>query len=184
MKKLLSILLVVSVLLASAACSNSGSRSGSNSKTDKKETNVTITIPADLVGETTQEELNESAKKLGYKVTLNDDGSATYVMTKSQRDKMLASLSENINDSFTKMIGSDTTPNITDIKANEDFTVFTVTTKSTEVSLTESFSVMAFYASGGLYNMFAGNEVDNIRVDFVNAASGKVIRSTNSSDMK
>ena len=49
---------------------------------DKGLFNVTLTIPKDFVGETTQEKLDESVKEKGYKsATLNSDGSVTYVMT-------------------------------------------------------------------------------------------------------
>ena len=64
-----------------------------------------------------------------------------------------------------------------------DFTSFTVTTTSTELSINESFSVMAFYMYGGMYNTFNGAPVDNAHVDFVNAESGEIINSSDSKDM-
>ena len=59
---------------------------------DKGVFDVVLTIPAELVGETTQEELDEKASEYGYKVTLNADGSATYTMTKSQHKEMLENM--------------------------------------------------------------------------------------------
>lgn len=50
---------------------------------------VELTIPADYVGKTTQEELDAAAKENDYKVTLNADGIATYLMTKAQHEKYL-----------------------------------------------------------------------------------------------
>ena len=153
-------------------------------KVEKEPFDVVITIPADYVGETTQEELEEKAKDSDiHSITLNDDGSATYVMSKSQHKKLMQEMSDNINNSLADMINSDDYPNITDIKANSDFTNFTVTTTSTELGLTDSVSVMAFYMYGGLYAIFNGTEVDNIHVDFVNADSGEIISSSDSSDM-
>lgn len=144
---------------------------------------VELTIPADFVGEVTQEELDAAAQEYGYQVTLNDDGSATYIMTKAQHEKMLADLAENINASLSEMIGSETYPNITDIKANSNFTEFTVTTKSTELDMVEAFSVMGFYIYSGMYNVFTGEDVDNVHVDFVNADSGEIISASDSSDI-
>ena len=151
---------------------------------DKGLFNVTITVPKDFIGDTTQEDIDKSVKEKGYKSgTLNDDGSVTYVMNKEQHNELMKGIKESIDNSLAEMIGSENTPNITDVKANDDYTSFTVTTKSTELGLAESFSVMAFYTYGGMYAIFNGETVDNIHVDFVNADSGEVISSANSSDM-
>lgn len=145
---------------------------------------VELTIPADYIGEKTQEELDEIANEHGYKsITLNDDGSATYVMSKKQHKEMMEEMAANINSSLADMVGSENYPNITEITANDDFTEFTVKTTSTELSLNESFSVMSYYMYGGMYNIFNGTPVDNVHVDFVNADSGEVIGSADSSDI-
>ena len=53
---------------------------------DKNIFDVTITVPADYVGDVTQEELDAQAKESDiHSITLNEDGSATYVMSKSDR---------------------------------------------------------------------------------------------------
>ena len=135
---------------------------------------VVLTIPADYIGETTQEELEAEAAEGGYKVVLNDDGSATYTMD---------GIRDSINQSLNEMIGSEDYPNFTAIEANEDFTSFTITTSASELSLTDGISVIGFYMYGGLYNIFNGTPVDNIHVDFVNADSGEIISSSDSSEM-
>ncbi len=144
---------------------------------------VVITIPADYVGETTQEELQAEADELGYTATLNEDGSATYVMTKSQHKRMMDSLADSIRESLNELVGSETYPNITDISVNDDFTEYVITTTNESLDLSESFLVMGLYMYSGLYYVFEGSEVDNIHVDYVNAATGEVITSANSSDM-
>ena len=50
--------------------------------------------------------------------------------------------------------------------------------------MNESFSTMAFYMYGGMYNIFNGTEVDNIHVDFVNADSGEIISSSDSKNLE
>ena len=144
---------------------------------------VVLTIPADYIGETTQEELEAEAAEGGYKVVLNDDGSATYTMTKQQHKEMMDEIRSSINQALNEMIGSEDYPNFTAIEANEDFTSFTVTTSASELGLTDGISVLGFYMYGGLYNIFNGTPVDNIHVDFVNADSGEIISSSNSSEM-
>lgn len=144
---------------------------------------ITLTIPAEFIDEQTQERMKEQEKEFGYKLKLNDDGSATCTMTKSQHKKMMAEMADSIKESMDEMIGSESCPNFTKIEANDNFTEFTITTKSTQLDMVESFSTMAFYIYGGLYNAFSGEEADNISVTFVNANSGQVIETTNSSDM-
>lgn len=151
-------------------------------KVDKGIFDVKLEIPADFVGNSTQEDLDKKAVEYGYKATLNADGSATFEMTKSQHKKMMEDCAASLNESMAKMIGSESCPNVTDVKANEDFTSFTITTKNTEPDLGESMSVMSLYVMSGAYNIFNGTPVDNVHIDFVNADSGEVISSTDSKD--
>lgn len=152
---------------------------------DKNLFDVVITMPADLVGETTQEELDRQAAESGvHSITLNEDGSATYVMSKEQHKKLLEDTRQSIRTSLDEMVGSEDYPNITSIEANDDFTSFTVTTTSTEVSFTEAFSVIGLYMYGGIYGIFSGETPDNIHVDFVNADTGEIMESSDSKDME
>jgi len=151
---------------------------------DKALFDVTITIPKDYIGEVTQEELDDTSEEKGYKsATLNGDGSVTFVMTKDQHKELLKGVAETIDEALADMVGSEDFPNITSVKANDDYTSFTVTTTSTELSFAESFSVIAYYTYGGMYAIYAGNSVDNIHVDFVNADTGNIIESGDSKDL-
>ncbi|MBE5825253.1 MAG: hypothetical protein E7307_01315 [Butyrivibrio sp.] len=145
---------------------------------------VEITVPSSFIGETTQEDIDKSVKENGYvSGTLNSDGSVTYKMTKTQHKELVAKIKETIDTQMSEMVGSEDYPNIVSVEANDDYTNFTITTKSTELGLMESMSTLAFYMYGGMYNAFAGNKVDNIHVDFVNEASGQVIQSADSKNM-
>lgn len=147
--------------------------------------NVELNIPKEFTGEKTQEEFDATAKELGYKsITLNSDGSATFIMTKSQHKEMMVGVKDSINSSLKDMIGSENYPNFTNIIANDDFTSFEITTKSTELNLGDALSVLGFYMYGGMYNTFNGTPVDNISVSFINADSGDVISTSNSSEMQ
>lgn len=206
-KNLLALLLVASMVLSACGTTDPAETTETNSteavstetagdlseldalgdvEVEKNLFNVTITIPADYVGEeATQADLDEVCEAKGYKsITLNEDGSATYVMTKEQHKEMMEETRTLINDSLNEMIGSESYPNITAIEANDDYTEFVVTTKSVELDMAESFSVMGFYLYGGLYAIYNGVEVDNISVKFVNADTGNVISEANSSDLQ
>lgn len=145
--------------------------------------NVALTIPAEYVEGTTQKELNKQAKEGTFKsATLNKDGSVTYVMSKSQHKEMLNTLKDSIADELNKIPNSTDYPNVTKVEANDDYTKFTVTTTSTELSFEEQFLSMQLYIYGGMYNAF-NNLSPVISVDYVNADSGATICSGKSSDI-
>ena len=145
--------------------------------------NVALTIPAEYVEGTTQKELNKQAKEGAFKsATLNKDGSVTYVMSKSQHKAMLNTLKDSIADELNKIPNSTDYPNVTKVEANDDYTKFTVTTASTELSFEEQFLSIQLYIYGGMYNAF-NNLSPVISVDYVNADSGATIYSGKSSDI-
>ena len=72
--------------------------------------------------------------------------------------------------------------NCSGVYINFSITEFTVTTKSSALDMNESFSTMAFYMYGGMYNVFSGENVSNISVTFINADTGQVIETANSAD--
>lgn len=145
--------------------------------------NVALTIPAEYVEGTTQKELNKQAKEGAFKsATLNKDGSVTYVMSKSQHKEMLNTLKDSIADELNKIPNSTDYPNVTKVEANDDYTKFTVTTASTELSFEEQFLSIQLYIYGGMYNAF-NNLSPVISVDYVNADSGAIIYSGKSSDI-
>lgn len=145
--------------------------------------NVALTIPAEYVEGTTQKELNKQAKEGIFKsATLNKDGSVTYVMSKSQHKEMLNTLNDSIADELNKIPNSTDYPNVTKVEANDDYTKFTVTTASTELSFEEQFLSVQLYIYGGMYNAF-NNLSPVISVDYVNVDSGATIYSGKSSDV-
>lgn len=170
MKRKAALLLLLPILLFTS-CSS-------------KHADMKFIIPSDYIGAQTQEDLDKLAKDYGYSVTLNSDGSATYTMTQKQHKEFINDCYNEIQDNLTKMIASETYPNITKIETNENLTEFTITTKSTELDNQESFSVLSFYLYGELYNLFNGNteEANNISVTFLNADTGTLISSFHSND--
>lgn len=145
---------------------------------------VELTIPKDLMGEdTTQESLDAIAAEKGYKsITLNEDGSATYIMTRDQHKTLMEETKATIEDGLADMISSGEYPSFVEIKANENYSAFEVIVSTDSLGLIETFSVLLFYMYGGLYNSFNGTPVDNISVAFINQATGEVIQTANSKD--
>lgn len=181
-KKLLSLLLVCVMMLLPACSPDSDSSSKKGSGSGDNVT-VEITVPADIVEGYTQEELDEEVQEKGYKsATLNSDGSVTYVMTKGKHKEVMSEMKKSLNETFREMVESEEY-SFTDIKANSNYTDFTVTTVSEELGVGESLMVMTFYLAGGMYNTFNGTPVDNVHVTFINADTGAVIQEADSKDM-
>ncbi|WP_026661437.1 hypothetical protein [Butyrivibrio proteoclasticus] len=208
-KNILAISLLLMVLVA-ACGSNTPTNEPNNGGQDSKETTsvsetkneeatdshssievdenlltVEISVPATFVGEDlTQEDVDKAVQENGYvSGKLNSDGSVTYKMTKGKHKELMAKIKDTIDTQMGEMVGSEDYPNIVNIEANDDYTSFTITTKSTELGLMESMSTLAFYMYGGMYNAFSGEQVDNIHVDFVNEETGQVIQSADSKNM-
>lgn len=163
-------------VVSDAAASTSASGDGLN--VEKNIFSVTLTYPASMVDEgTTQDSLNNEISGIdGIKsATLNEDGSVTYIMTKAYHKQIMDDMAQTIDESMAEMVSSEDYPNFTKVEANEDYTVFTVTTKSKALSLDESLSLLQFYTEGAFYNVVSGNDADSIHVDFVNADTGEII---------
>ena len=146
---------------------------------------VTINIPGDYFGETTQEEIDKAVADKGFiSVTLNDDGSATYVMTKSRHKQLMEEISKSMDESLQKILDDkDTYPNFESITHNADYTDFTIEYSAEELSLSDTFSTILFYYMGGMYGVFNGEPAENVHVAFVNSETGELISEANSRDM-
>lgn len=180
------ILMLVSGCTVSKITNNNDKKSDSeNDLVDKSLLNVTVTIPAKWFSESdteiTQDYLDKEVNEKGYiSATLNSDGSVTYVMSKSKHNELLESIKDEINKSIKELIDDDSN-SIIDIQINDDMTEFRVTLNNNSVTLVESFATLAFDVYGGMYNIFAGKVVDNIKTIFQNQ-SGETIEEYNSSD--
>lgn len=141
---------------------------------------VEITVPADIAGEEiTQEQCDQIREENGYKsVTLNSDGSVTYVMTKLQHEKMMDNLRATIDQALDEMVASEDYPNVVAIDVNKDYTKFTITTTSTEMTMMDSISILGFYLYGGMYNSYNGTPVDDVETIWINEETGEEIAHT------
>ena len=147
---------------------------------------VEITVPKDFVEEgTTQETLDASLAEGIQSATLNEDGSVTYVMTKARHREMMKEMAEEIDKQMEEMVTSGQFPQLTEIKAEDDYWKFTVTTTAQSkegLDIYSNFSVISFYLFGGMYNSFNGTQTDEIIVEFTDP-DGNVISTGNSKDL-
>ena len=142
---------------------------------------VSVTLPADFVGEeTTQEYLDANAGEVYASGVRNEDGSVTYKMTKAQHRQMLARITSGMDESLKKLI-DDETYSIADIAYNQNCTVFDVTLDSDSLGFADAFAAMMFYMYGGMYGIFSGDRPDGIIVNFYDP-QGNLVESGNSAD--
>ena len=151
---------------------------------EKELFDVTLTLPASLnTGNKTQADYDELAKEKGYKsITINEDGSLTYVMTKSQHREAMESTKKTIDEAFAKTI-QDTENNIVDIKANDNYTEIKAYVSSEKLSLYDTMNNLAFMMYGNMYNSFNGTPVDNVHIQYIQQSTGNVIKEFNTSEM-
>lgn len=143
-----------------------------NSKSSDE--NITITLPADFVGDSTQEELDAIAQENGFvSVTLNEDGSADYTMSKKIHAEYISELKNNVDNGISEMIDEES--GILSITPNDDYTYFKVVTVNDSMTLTESFLSVPLLMTTGFYNVFSGNSTDDVIIEFYNNESGELI---------
>ena len=194
MKRILALLICFGMLGASACSSKettitkseSGETTSSSSggiEVDEGLLTVTITIPADIIGEISQADLDKQLAEKGYKsATLNSDGSVTYVMTKAKHKELMKEMAAEFDKSFQEML-NDEESSIVSITHNDDFTEFKIGYDGDEVGLADSFTVLVFYMAGAMYGAFNGKTPENVHVVFVNSKSGETIQEGDSKNL-
>lgn len=98
---------------------------------NKKLVNVEVTLPASFLGMDEEEldidQLTKDAKEQGIKdVIVNDDGSITYIMSKSRHKEMMDEMQVGITETMDDLLSDEDFTSYKDIIANEDFTEFEV----------------------------------------------------------
>ena len=133
---------------------------------------VALTFPADLAGEITQEQLDKQIGDTCVDAKLNEDGSVTYKLTKAQYQEMLAGMKESMEEGFQELIDDDENYSITDIKYNDDLSVYDVTIDAEEIGFGDSFATFLFYMYTGMYDIFTGKKTEHVIVNFYNEEGG------------
>lgn len=144
---------------------------------------VSITVPADLVGETTQEDLDASKGELYQSALLNDDGSVTYKMTKKQHRAMLENIGKAVDEGAQEMIEDEENYTISAVTHNEDCTEYNVTLDGTEGGFDDYFACYSFFMYGMLYGKFSGHIPEHIVVNYYDP-DGNLIETMDSAELE
>ena len=137
-----------------------------NIEVDKGLLNVEVTIPAALFEGTSEEEIVSNAKVEGFTdVTVNEDGSVTYKMSKKEHQQLLDELETEMETTIEEIEGSEDYPSIVDITQNKDLTQFDVTVNRQQYEDSfDGFAILTLAISGMYYGAFNGLTEDELKV--------------------
>lgn len=187
--KLTRFFIMLFVVMLLAACSDNNDQNQdteesaneeSGIEVDKGLLNVEITLPASLVGEDGMEDFEASMKEtVDSDITLNDDGSVTVKMSKSDHKKMLEELKEEFVASVDSIIEDESFVTIQDITYNKDLTNIQMIVSDQE-SFENSFDGFATLSLGIgslFYQAFDGKDLtkDKITIEIVDQSTNETI---------
>ena len=150
----------------------------------KEEEKVTLVIPTVYENVSTQAEADEIRDRNGYEsATLEEDGSLTVVMTRTQYEELINGFKKSVDEGIAEIVSEDYGSSIEKIEYNDDYSVFTVTVAAEEVGLIERQTANELVMYGTLYHIYTAGDADSIRVDYVNRDTGEVIESADSGSL-
>lgn len=187
--KLTRFFIMLFVVMLLVACSDNNDQSQDTEESTNEESgievdkgllNVEITLPASLVGEEGMEDFEASMKEtVDSDITLNDDGSVTVKMSKSDHKKMLEELKEEFVASVDSIIEDESFVTIQDITYNKDLTNIQMIVSDQE-SFENSFDGFATLSLGIgslFYQAFDGKDLtkDIITIEIVDQSTNETI---------
>ena len=181
--KFYKVFICIMMLIAFTGCSDPGSatsepspteESGSQVEVDKGLLNVEITIGADMLEtfDETAEEFKaslEENEEVDFKdVTVNEDGSVTFKMSKSGHNKMMDEMLKSIDSSIAEITqNKEDYPNVIDITHDKDLLNWKIKMSSTEQNISESFLCFGLAIQSIFYHGFNGDKQADVVVDYV-----------------
>lgn len=202
MRKTLSFILVLSLSFTMIGCGNKAAskktdqvndatvetldieqKEGGAVDVNKRLIDVEVTLPASFLGLDEEEVLDidqiaQEAKEQGIKdVIVNDNGSITYIMSKSKHKEMMDEMQKGITETMDDLISGEDFTSYKDIIANKDFTAFdvVVTREEFEDSF-DGFGILGLAFSSLYYQLFDGANPDDFRtvINMKDEATGEI----------
>lgn len=191
MKKVITLLLLSLLLVATVAC---GKDTASNKNEDKEEKtaedkeqgvevdkglmNVEVTLPKDFFEDENVDEMIAQAKENGVKeATKNDDGSITYKMSKSDYKEMMKEVDKSALEYIDELKSGEDFPSIKEVTHNKKFSEYTlvVDQEAFENSF-DGFAALGLGMTGLYHQVFAGTSAEKAKVTISveNADTGEI----------
>lgn len=150
---------------------------------EKKLMSVKVTLPVSMLElggeEINYDEITEDAKEEGIKdVTVNDDGSITYSMSKSKHKEMMNEMKGDLIESINDIVADEDFASIEDIVANNSFTEFDmIVNKEKFENSFDGFAAMGLAMQSMFYQLFDGVDPDDYKaiINVKDEATGKLI---------
>ena len=161
-------LLVLSIVLVACSSSEDEKETTEKMDVDKGLVNVEVTMPAVFFEDTDMESLKEDAKVEGIKeVIVNEDGSVTYKMSKSQHKKMMKEMEETLIESIKEIESNEEYPSIKTVEYNKAFTEYTIVVNQEEYENSmDGFAIFGLAFQSMFYQLFNGVSEDDYKATF------------------
>lgn len=169
------LVLTVLLLLIVSGCSDSVTPAGESNdsagagdtvEVEKGLFDVTVTLPSAMIDSEDIEATIAEAKEMGVKeVTVNDDGSLTYKMSKSTHGNMMRELREGFDEAAAEIITGEDFVSIKEIKSNKDLTAITlIVEKEAYENSLDGFASFGLALVAMYYQLFDGVQEGDISV--------------------
>lgn len=139
---------------------------------------VELVIPAKYVGLAQDQEYFDGIReeKNYESVTLNEDGTVTYVMTKKQHEEMMVDIKKEVDDGLNETFSDDEemVTYVTNFTHSDDYTKFSITFEKDKMSYIDAFMLSWVIYSGCYYNDYNGTPDNIVSMDLINGETGEV----------
>lgn len=138
--------------------------------------NVEVTIPSTFFEGEDPEQVAANVDN-AEEATVNDDGSITYKMSKSQHEEMMEEVGASVEEATTTITESGDYPSIQAIETSDNYDHFTVQVdREAYENSFDGFATMTLGVVGSLYQLFNGEDPDSYEViiEMEDAESGEV----------
>ncbi|GEM02188.1 hypothetical protein SAMN05421839_1294 [Halolactibacillus halophilus] len=162
MKKLISVLIVGSLMLFITACGN---------QTEQVVIPQTFFSEAELEEIMAEMEVDDEAE-----VTVNDDGDLVYEMPKEEYDEMMEELAEGIDEMIEDVLSDDTISAVKAIDVNDDYDMYEITVERVEFEESlQGMFILGLGISGVMYQTFDNTtDSQSVTFDYIDEATGDV----------
>jgi hypothetical protein len=192
LKKTLSIILSVLLVLSFAGCAQTGADSTDSNdngattestaakiQTDEKLLSVDITLPASMFEgqDMSTFDADAYANEQGFSsAKVNEDGSITVTMSRAKHKELLDEMSTSLDANFAEFVNGKDTSYIKDITHNDDFTAVTMKVDKAAYKNAFDFTPLAIGISVAMYQAFTETEY-HVEISIVDVATGETINS-------
>ncbi len=194
MKKIISLVCSIALLLSVAACGNVKDDSVKAEPTptpmvDENLITVDITLPAKYFEDKTEDEIMQEAAEDEYYQTakVNDDGSVTYTMTKANYKSMMKEFAEGLDKTFSEYVGNEEVGlgYIQDVKHSKDFTEVNYTVDPDAYDSQSWIAAHVTIAYCAYYQALSNVPEDDIHVvvNFLDMNTGDVVETFDTNDL-